>query len=179
MDPQEKILVDQGKEQMLKEGAIKIVQQGPSLFLSSIFVVPKKDSSHRPVINLKNLNHYILYSHSKIEGLFLLKETSQEEDCMSKIDVKDGYFSVPLNLRSQNFLSFKWKDLFYHFLCFCFGFGPAPRIFTKLMRIPISLLRKLYVRLIIFLDHILLMASSKEELTLAGNTLIYLLQVFR
>ena len=164
---------------MLKEGAIKIVQQGPSLFLSSIFVVPKNDSSHRPVINLKNLNHYILYSHSKIEGLFLLKETLQEEDCMSKIDVKDGYFSVPLNLRSQNFLSFKWKDLFYHFLCFCFGFGPAPRIFTKLMRIPISLLRKLYVRLIIFLDHILLMASSKEELTLAGNTLIYLLQVFR
>ena len=65
MDPQEKILVDQEKEQMLKEGAIKIVQQGPSLFLSSIFVVPKKDSSHRPVINLKNLNLYILYSHSK------------------------------------------------------------------------------------------------------------------
>ena len=40
----------------------------------------------------------------------------------------------------------------------------APRILTKLMKIPISLLRKLYVQLIIFLDDILLIASWKEEL---------------
>ena len=89
---------------------------------------------------------------------------------MCKIDLQDAYFSVSLNLKSKTFLSFKWKDLFYQFLCLCFSFRPAPRIFTKLMRVPISLLRKLYVRLIIFLDDILLMASSKEELTLARNT---------
>ena len=42
------------------------------------------------------------------------------------------------------------------------------------MRTPISLLRKLYVRLVIFLDNILLMASSKEELALARGTLKHL-----
>ena len=88
---------------MLKKDAIKVVQQDPSIFLSSIFVVP----SHRPVINLKNLNYYIQYSRFKMEGLFLLKETLQEEDYMCKIDLKDAYFSVPLNLKSQKFLSFK------------------------------------------------------------------------
>ena len=44
----------------------------------------------------------------------------------------------------------------------------APRILTMLMishyKTPISLLRKLYVQLIIFLDDILLIASWKEEL---------------
>ena len=109
-----------------------------------------------------------------MEGLFLLKETLQKGDYMFKIGFKDAYFSVPLNQKSQKFVSFKWKNLFYQFLCLCFGLGPAPRIFTKSMRIPISLLRKLYVLLIIFLDDILIMASSKEELTFAWGTLIYL-----
>ena len=90
-----------------------------------------------------------------MKGLFLLKETLQEGDYMCKIDLKDAYFSVPPNFKSQKFLSLKWKNLFYQFLCLCFGLGPAPSIFMKLMRIPISLLRKLYVQLIIFLDDIL------------------------
>ena len=170
MTPQEKVLVDQKIEQMLKKVAIKVVQQDRSLFHSSIFVVPKKDFVHRPVMVIP----VVPYSHFKMEGLFLLKETLQERDYLCKIDLKDAYFTVPLNQKSQTFVSFKWTDLSYQFLCLCFGLAPAPRIFIKMMRIPISLLRKLYLRLIIFLDDILLMASSKKELTLAKYTLIYL-----
>ena len=58
-------------------------------------------------------------------------------------------------------------------------FRTCPKDIHEVDEIPISLLRNLYVRLTIFLDHILLLASSKEKLTLAGDTLIYLLQVFR
>ena len=111
-----------------------------------------------------------------MEDLFLLKEMLLKGDYMCKIDLKDAYFSVPLNPKSRKFVSFKWKDLTYQFLCLCFGLGPAPRIFTKLLKAPISLMRKLNVQLIIFLDDILLMAASVEELTLARDTLIYLLQ---
>ena len=93
MNPQEKVLVNQDIEQMLKKGAIKVAQQDRSLFLNSIFVVPKKDSGHHPMINLKSLNHYIPYSYFKMEGLFLLKKTLQEGDYMCKIDLKDAYFS--------------------------------------------------------------------------------------
>ena len=42
MTSQEKPLNDQEIEQMLRKGAIKVVQQDQSLFLCSIFVVPKK-----------------------------------------------------------------------------------------------------------------------------------------
>ena len=92
MTPQEEVLVDQEIEQMLRKGAIKVVQQDANPFLNSIFVMPKKESGHHPVINLKNLNHYIPYSHFNMEGSFLLKETLQEGDYMCKIDLKDGYF---------------------------------------------------------------------------------------
>ena len=144
--------------------------------ISSIFVVSKKEYGQCPVINLESLNHYIPCSHFKMERLLLFKETLQKWDYICKIDLKDAYFSVSLNQKPQKFASFQWRDLFYQLLCLCFVLGPAPRIFKKLIRIPISLLRKLCERLITFLDNILLMASSKEELALGRDTLIYLLQ---
>ena len=94
---------------------------------------------------------------------------------MCKIDLQDAYFSVSLNLKSKTFLSFKWKDLFYQFLCLCFSFRPAPRIFTKLMRVPISLLRKLYVRLLFFWTIFCWWLPRRRSWHLQG-TLIYLLQ---
>ena len=177
MSQKEIAIVDQEIQEMLKKDAVKLVQHSTeNQFLSSIFIVPKKDSGHRSVINLRKLNKHIPYIHFKMEGPFFLKEILLKGDYMCKIDLKDAYFSVLLNRKSQKFVSFKWKDLIYQFLCLCFAMGPAPRIFTKLMKVPISLMRKLNVRLIIFLDDILLMAASVEELTLARGTLIYLLQ---
>ena len=133
MSQEEIAIVDQEIQEMLKKGAIKLLQQNTkNQFLSSIFIVPKKDSGHRPVINLRKLHKYIPYIHFKMEGLFLLNEILLKGDYMCKIDLEDAYFSVPLNPKSQKFVSFKWKDLIYHFLCLCFGLGPAPRIFTKL-----------------------------------------------
>ena len=94
---------------------------------------------------------------------------------MCKIDLKDAYFSVPINPKSQKCVGFKWKDLIYQFLCLCFDLGPAPRIFIKLLKVPISLMRKLNVQLKIFQDDILLMAAFVEQLTLAQDILVYLL----
>ena len=71
-------------------------------------------------------NKHIPYIHFRMEGLFLLKEILLKGD-MCKIDLKDAYFSVPLNPKPQKFVSFKWKDLIYQFLCLYFGLGPAPR----------------------------------------------------
>ena len=56
----------------------------------------------------------------------------------------------------------------------CFGLGLAPTVFTKLIEIPISMLRKLNVRLMIFLDDILinsilneLIENGKEQLNIS------------
>jgi len=96
---------------------------------------------------------------------------------MCKIDLKDAYFSIPLEEASQEFVTFEWKNRIYQFLCLCFGLAPAHRIFTKIMKVPIALMRKLMIRLIIYLDDILIMAPSKKEAILARDTLIYVLQM--
>ena len=46
-------------EEMLKNKAIAPVQNEPEQIINSIFIVSKKSSGFRPVINLKNLNSYV------------------------------------------------------------------------------------------------------------------------
>ena len=82
---------------------------------------------------------------------------------MCKLDLKDAYFSVPLDRNSRKFVRFQWKGTLYEFICLCFGLGPAPRVFTKLLKIPISLLRKINIRVIIYLDDMLILSHTIRE----------------
>ena len=82
LNKEEQLQVDTEVQNMLTKGAIKEVPPSVDKFLSTIFLVPKKDSGHRPVINLKTLNSHIPYCHFKMEGLFLVKELLQPGDYM-------------------------------------------------------------------------------------------------
>lgn len=59
---------------------------------------------------------------------------------------------------------------------YVFWFRPSFQTFTKLMMVPISLLRKLNKRLIIYLDKIIIFGQTWEETLTARDTLIFLLQ---
>ena len=98
MDQDEVLLVDQEMQEMMRKGAIQTpVQSSSDQFLSSIFVIPRKDTGHHPVINLKKLNKYIPYEHLRMEGVFLLKEFLKKGDRMCKTDLSHAYFSEPLH----------------------------------------------------------------------------------
>ena len=49
------------------------------------------------------------------------------------------------------------------FLCLCFGLRPAPRIFTKLLKVPTSVLRRLVIKIIIYLDTLLILGNSMSQ----------------
>ena len=72
-----------------------------------------------------------------VEGNF------RREDYLCMLDLKGGYFSVPWNKDSQKFVWFKQKDTLYKFLYIFFGLDSEWRLFTKLLRVPITTLRKL------------------------------------
>ena len=96
---------------------------------------------------------------------------------MCKLDLKDAYFSVPFEKNSKQFVHFRWSGNMYEFLCLYFGLGPAPRIFTKLLKVPI--LRKVNIKIIIYLDDMLLIGFSLEEKFMSRDTVIFLLQHLR
>ena len=95
---------------------------------------------------------------------------------MCKVDLKDAYFVVPLESNSQEYVCFNWREKAYQFLCLCFGLAAAPLVFTKLMKVLIAVIRRLQGRVIIYLDDILLLAQTTEELSMLRDTLIYLLE---
>ena len=88
----------------------------------------------------------------------------EKNDFISKIDLKDTPFFVPLGKGFWKYVKFAWLGNLWEF--FCFGLGRAPRIFTKLLKIiPIALQRRLNIRLMIYLDSILIIGKTLEEMS--------------
>ena len=90
-----------------------------------------------------------------------------------QINLKDAYSTVPLDKSCRHLVRFLWEGNIYEFQCLCFGLGPAPQVFTKVLKVPISLLLRLNTRIMIYLD-MLLMSQSIERLLVARDTAIFL-----
>ena len=126
---------------MLEKGAIQ--RQGQ--FLGNLFLV-KKRVEGTTSDKFKNFIRFITSEHFRMEGLYCLKFLLEQDDLLCKINLKEAYFSVPLNKNVQKFVRFQWSSNLHESLCLCFGLGPAPRIFAKLVKVPITLLRRVIIR---------------------------------
>lgn len=112
-----------------------------------------------------------------MEGIHLIKALFQENHYFIKIDLKYPDFGITLNKQPRKYEPFKQEENFYEFLCLCVSLVPAPLIFTKILKIPIALLRRINVRIIIFLDDMLVSTSSicNGNKTCKGN-IVFLLK---
>ena len=68
---------------------------------------------------------------------------------MIKLDLNDAYFCVPLHKGSREFARFQWYGKLYEFLCLCFSLGHAPRIFIKMLKKFLAVLRRMNMLIII------------------------------
>ena len=78
------------------------------------------------------------------------------------MDLKDAYLTVPIQNSQKKYLRFKWNGRIFQFKCMAFGLAPAPRIFTKLLKVVVAFLRKKGIRLVVYLDDFLIMNESEE-----------------
>ena len=135
-------LVSTEVQAIIEKRAISGVRPDQRGFVSQIFLVPKKDGGHRPVVNLKALNKFIVEEHFKMEGFHMVKDLVKPGDWLAKLDLKDAYFLVPVDPNHQKFLQFQWQGNLYQFHCLPFGLSCTPRTFTKLMKPVVAFLRE-------------------------------------
>ena len=85
------------------------------------------------------------------------------------------FHSSPLSGRSEIYKIHVGRHL-YEFACLPFGLSSAPRVFTKTMKPVVALLRQLGLRMIIYLDDLLIMAQSQDLLNCHVSTVRNLLE---
>ena len=119
-----------------------------------------------------------------MEGFHCLKFVLQKRDytCENRPEGlnrpfrQNKPFSVPLHKESQNLVRFLWGGNSYEDLCLWFGLIPSPRIFMKLLKVPILVLRPLMIRVIIYFDDSLILGNSINEIFRTRGSVIFLLQ---
>ena len=124
----------------------------------------KERGGQRPFINLKGLNSFVKTEHFKMEGLHVLPDLIQQGDWMIKLDLKDAYLQLPIHKEYQCLLQFYWEQKTYQFVCLPFGLTSALRVFTKIMKPVVGKLRQMGIRLIVYLDDILIMHQIREKI---------------
>ena len=130
----------------------------------------------RPVVNLNGLNEYIVPHHFRMEGIHTLKELLKIGDWMTKVDLKDTYFMIPVHNSNRPLLHLIARRRHYQFTCLPFGLSCVPRVFTKTLKPVAAMLRELGIRLVIYIAHILVMAESQDTARDYTLGLIYLLE---
>ena len=146
---------------LLSKGAIEPAPQDPG-FYSRLFTVPKKDGTLRPVINLKPLNRFITVPSFRMASVSTVSRMIHEGDWAISIDLKDAFFHVPIHRRHRRFLRFIWKKEAYQFVSCPFGLNTAPSTFTRVTRPVLHWCRSLGMRVVFYLDDILLLADSRQ-----------------
>jgi hypothetical protein len=154
--------MDQEVSMMIAKKAVELTGFHPEEFVSNLFLVPKKNGQMRPVINLRPLNYFVRKIHFKMETIETAICLLRVGDFLATIDLKDAYFSVPIAESHRKFLRFIWRNQRYQFRCLPFGLTSSPRIFTKVLKPVVAALRRQGIRLVIFLDDILIMSPTKE-----------------
>lgn len=127
----------------------------------------EKGRGHRPIINLRDLNGFMV-SNFKMEGITQVKDIIQQGDWLINIDLKDAYFTIPIYNADQKYLKFPWEGKIYQILCLAFEITVASGVFTILMNVPISYLGRLGLRIVIFLDDILVLNKTRKDAVLEG-----------
>lgn len=162
-DPNSEEARDEVHKLLEKEAIVEIAEQEAS-WISPMFFVPKKDGSLRPVINLKELNERLHIPHFKMEGLLTVKDLLTPGAFMAKLDLKDAYFSIPIDENDRKYLAFRALGKIYMFRALPFGLAPAPYVYTRVTKPVAAYLRTLGMKLVVYLDDWLFIADSEENL---------------
>ena len=138
----EQSIINTEINKMLRKNIILPTVKTSDDFISGVFTRPKKDGSHRMILNLKKFNQYINYKHFKMESIHNVINAIRPNVFMASVDLKDAFFSVPIFKEHQKYLKFSLDyNKYYNFVCMPNGYGPAMRVFTKLLKVPFSHLR--------------------------------------
>ena len=123
-------------QKLLKKNNIRPCPHEKGEIISNIFLRTKKDGSHHLILNLKKLNQFAEYKYFKMDSLHTILRLTKKRCYMASLDIKDAYYTIPVDETYQKYLRFQWETQLYCLTCPPNGLGPCPRKFTKVLMTP-------------------------------------------
>ena len=159
----EKSIIHDEIKSLLDKQVIYKCEPNDTDFISSIFVREKSSGGHRMILNLKNLNTFVEESRFKMETLTHVINIIQPNCWMSTVDLKDAFYTVPINVHDQKYFRFFWDGEYFSFRAMPNGYSLAMKVFTKIMKPPFSILRSNGHSSVIYVDDAFLQSNTKYE----------------
>jgi hypothetical protein len=159
--------------ELVGKGVLRPVQFKPTC-VSPISCVPKQGGKLRLITDLRLLNSYCYPQKFSSENITSALGLISSKDHMVTVDLKDGFFHVPVHERDQQYLGIEWNGQYYVFQALPFGLNVSPYYFQKVVRCVIQALRAKGLRIMVYVDDFLLMAPrglALQQKTLLVTTL--------
>jgi hypothetical protein len=132
----------------LKKGIIEEAQgHEDGEWISNVFLVPKKSKDGKPafrmILDLKEFNHeYVEHVKFKMETLKTVTKLILPGCWFYSLDLADAYYSIPIHKDLRKYLRFEFEGKLYQYTCMPNGYRDAPRIFTRLLSVPLCKIRR-------------------------------------
>ena len=160
---EEKIIVQEEVEKLLGKQVIKVVNDMHGQIVSNVFLRGKKDGSWRMILNLKDFNKHVENIHFKMETLANAINLMKKNCFFGSIDLKDAYYSVNIQGEHRKYFRFRFDDTLYEFCGLPQGFKDSPRLFTKILKPVLGLLREKGHQLVGYIDDFLVQGDKKDD----------------
>lgn len=155
----ERDIVDKQVNEWLDE---KIIEPCSSEYASQVIVVRKKDGSPRICIDYRKLNRVLVKDHYPLPLIEDILDKLQESKMFSKIDLKNGFFHVPVEEKSRHYTAFVTHNGQYQFLKMPFGLSKCPSVFQRFIN---SAFRDLIIKgyVLPYMDDIIIPAKDETQ----------------
>ena len=137
-----------------------IVRPSSSDYASPIVLVKKKDQTTRLCVDYRQLNRKLIKDRFPLPLIEDVLDQLQDAQVFTTLDLKNGFFHVPVEESSRKYTSFIVPDGQYEFLKVPFGLSTSPSVFQRYVNnIFRDLMRKGVV--ILYMDDLII--PSKDE----------------
>ncbi|GFU49934.1 retrovirus-related Pol polyprotein from transposon 297 [Trichonephila clavipes] len=155
----ERDIVDKQIDEWIQNG---VIEPCSSAYASQVLVVRKKDGSPRVCIDFRKLNRVLVKDHYPLPLIEDILDKLQDTRVFSTIDLRNGFFHVPVNKQSRPYTSFVTQNGQFQFLKMPFGLSTCPSTFQRFIN---TVFRDLVVQGIVlpYMDDIVILAKNESE----------------
>lgn len=136
-----------------------IVEDPYVQYISPISCVPKKNKKLRLIFDLRHLNGHVENKQFHYEDINSVLSLIDHNDKLVTIDVRDGFYHVPISKHSQQFLGFEFDGKTYKWCRLPFGLCVSPYFFCKTIKPIVSYLRSIGVKVSVYVDDFIVSAK--------------------